>query len=84
MEKFSDWLESNWERNNLMPPSLDDQKALEFLFEYLVEDDFYLSVSIGREQANTELVGYILEKYSKKYKKELKQTRKRRKKEGLC
>jgi hypothetical protein len=51
---------------------MDDATALNFLIDYLVPEDYYISYSCGRSQANTEMVSYILQKYSKKYRKELK------------
>ena len=71
-KSFSDWLNENWDTNNIFPPGMDDATALNFLIDYLVPKDYYISYSCGKSQANTEMVSYILQKYSQKYANELK------------
>lgn len=70
-QTFSEWLEANKEPNNIFPPGMDAQVAIQFLIDYLL-DDFVLFYPAGVTQANTEAVSAILEKYSRKYRKELK------------
>ena len=69
---FSKWLEEHRESNNILPPGMDAQTAVNFLIDYLL-DDFVVPYSAGTAQINTEAVHAMLQKYSKKYKKELKE-----------
>ena len=70
--KYTEWLDKNWQKDNMFPPSLDAQMALRFLKDYLLGEDWYTVNPIGREQINCEIVDAILSKYSKKYRKEVK------------
>ena len=73
MVKFTDFLDSENNKNkyNLLPASLPAQQAIAFLCNYLLGEDWYIADSISPNQANTEIVFAILEKYSKKFRKEL-------------
>lgn len=73
-EKFSDWLKRNWEKDNLCPPPLNAQTAINILCNYLLceNDDWYIVMPVNNEQANTLIVEEILSRYSKQYKKEIK------------
>lgn len=71
-QTFSEWLEENKEPGNILPPGMDAQVAIQFLIDYLL-DDFVLCYPASVLQVNTEAVSAILEKYSKKYKAELKE-----------
>lgn len=75
---FTEWLDKNWQKDNMLPPVLDAQIALDFLQEYLLEADWYIVNPLTTGQANSEVVHEILYKYSKKYKKEYKERNKRR------
>ena len=68
--KFTDWLDANWEKDNMFPPALDAQKALDFLQQYLLGEDWYIVNPLSTGQANCEVVHDILYKYSRKYRKE--------------
>lgn len=70
--KWSKWLNDNWQENNILPPELEPQLAIEILAEYLLGNDWYVSAPVNTKQTNCEIVDSILYKYSKKYKKELK------------
>lgn len=72
---FSDWLAENWEKGNLCPPPLPAQEALKFLHDYLLEG-WYSTMPMNTDQVNTEMVHMILQKHSKKYRKELKERQK--------
>lgn len=74
--EFQKWLDENWEKDNMFPPPLDPQKALDFLQEYLLGKDWYIVNPLCNAQANCEVVHDILYKYSKKYRKELKKRKK--------
>lgn len=73
---FSEWLKEEFEKDkgNLLPPKLDDRRALLFLQNYLLGEDWYVVSPLSHEQVNTELVHDILYKYSKKYRKEYKKS----------
>lgn len=71
--KYTEWLDKNWDKNNMFPPSLDPQTALDFLQEYLLGEDYYIVNPMPNIQANCEVVHDILYKYSKQYRKERKQ-----------
>ena len=71
--KYTEWLDENWDKNNMFPPSLDPQTALDFLQEYLLGEDYYIVNPMPNIQANCEVVHDILCKYSKQYRKERKQ-----------
>ena len=70
---YTEWLNKNWDKNNMFPPSLDPQTALDFLQEYLLGEDYYIVNPMPNIQANCEVVHDILYKYSKQYRKERKQ-----------
>ena len=69
---FTKWLKEEFEKDkeNLLPPKLDDRQALLFLQNYLLEEDWYVVSPLSHEQVNCEVVHDILYKYSKKYRKE--------------
>lgn len=71
--KYTEWLDKNWEKDNMFPPCLDPQTAVNFLCEYLMGEDYYIVNPLCTAQANCEIVDDILFKYSKKYRKERKQ-----------
>lgn len=73
---FSEWLDNNWEKNNMFPPALNGQTALDFLRIYILGEDWYSVNPISTEQINCEVVHEILYKYSKQYRKEYKQSKK--------
>lgn len=67
---FTKWLDDNWVENNMFCPNLDAQLALNFLKDYLLGEDWCVTIPLSQEQINTEIVNDILLKYSKEYKKE--------------
>lgn len=73
---FTEWLDKNWEKDNMFPPCLDAQKAVDFLCDYLMGEDYYIVNPLSTAQANSEIVHDILYKYSKKYRKEYKRRQK--------
>ena len=70
---YTEWLNKNWDKNNMFPPCLEPQTALDFLQEYLLGEDYYIVNPMPNIQANCEVVHDILYKYSKQYRKERKQ-----------
>ena len=41
MLEFQKWLDENWEKDNMLPPCLDAQKAIDFLCDYLLGENYY-------------------------------------------
>ena len=56
----------------LYPAPMEAQKALDILTSYLLGDDWYVVDSIGPKQVNAIITEQILDKYSKKWKKDWK------------
>ena len=56
----------------ILPPPLPAQEAINILCDYLLGDDWYCSISMGVEQINAIIVGQILAKYSKQWRKDCK------------
>jgi hypothetical protein len=79
--QYQEWLDENWQKDNMFPPALDAQTGLNFLQQYLLGENWYTVDPLPTAQVNVEVVHEILYKYSKKYRKEYKQRLKRRKKE---
>lgn len=73
VESFTEWLKSQEDPENILPPELDFEKAIQFLKDYLLGEDWYVNYSGSAKQINTDIVYDILKKYSKKFRKELKQ-----------
>ena len=78
MQTFTDWLENDSIDCGIMSPPMEDKKALEFLTDYLLGENWYVVYPISPKQVNTNRVHEILWKYSKQYRKEWKQYRKQK------
>lgn len=70
--QFTYWLKYEAEDCGLMQPPLDAQKALNFLKNYLLGEDWYVVNPVNTQQCNTQIVWEILEKYSTEFNKEKK------------
>jgi hypothetical protein len=77
---FIEWFlqEKSKDKDNIFPPPLEPQLALDFLREYLLGEDWYSLNPISTVQINTEVVVEILYRFSKRYRKELKKYNKQR------
>ena len=73
--QFTFWLEHEAEDCGLMQPPLKAQKALGFLADYLLGEDWYVVNPVNTEQCNTQLVYELLQKYSTEFNKEMKRWR---------
>ena len=71
-DSFLSWIKANQSSCTLLLPPLSGDQAVKFLKDYLLGDDWFVSYSGSSEQVNTDIVYAILERYSKKFKKELK------------
>ncbi len=56
----------------LYPAPIEAQEALDILTSYLLGDDWYVVDPIGPKQVNAIITEQILDKYSKKWKKDWK------------
>ena len=73
-ETITEWLYKQGDYG-ICPPPMSDKTALEFLKNYLLDEDWYAVLPMPHEQVNTALVHDILYKYSKRYRKEYKKRR---------
>lgn len=82
---FTEWLklENAKDPNNILPPELDFEKAIYFLKNYLLGEDWYVAYSGSAKQINTDIVYDILRKYSKRFRKELKAYEKKMRNEKI-
>lgn len=72
VESFTEWLKAQENPENILPPELDFEKAIYFLKNYLLGEDWYVNYPGSAKQITTDIVYDILKKYSKKFRKELK------------
>ncbi len=77
---FVEWIDEACKKDpdNLCDPPLDPQLAVNFLCNYLLGEDWYVTISESQQQVNSAIVFDILLKYSKKFRKQLKKFRKNR------
>ena len=73
-----EWLKEHDEKGNILAPSMDAQTAVNFLCDYLLGEDFCIMYPASTGQANTEIVCEILQKYSKRLRKEIRAEKKRK------
>ena len=78
MQTFTDWLENDSIDCGIMSPPMEAEKALSFLTDYLLGENWYVVAPLSQKQVNTNIVHEILWKYSKQYRKEWKQYRKQK------
>lgn len=80
MKKFTDWLENDAVDCGLCSSPLEPQKALQFLKDYLLGENWYVAMPESQQQVNTEIVFEILSRHSRKFRKEWKKYLKKSKK----
>lgn len=78
MQTFTDWLENDSIDCGIMSPPMEAEKALSFLTDYLLGENWCVVAPLSPKQVNTNIVHEILWKYSKQYRKEYKQYRKQK------
>lgn len=66
------WLKAEAEDCGLCDPPMNVNSAIQMLKNYLLGEDWFVSLPEGPEQVNTAIVHSILMKYSKEYRKEMK------------
>jgi len=79
MRLLTDWFENDAKDCGLCDPPMKADLAIEFLKNYLLGENWYVTMPENGEQCNTAIVTEILYKYSSKFRKELKLKKKRRK-----
>lgn len=78
-QKFTEWLENDAEDYGMCDPPLEAQKAINFLRDYLLGEDWYIAMPENTKQINTAIVYDILSEYSSEFRKEWKNYKKRKK-----
>ena len=68
-ETLTDWLNV---RNNfgIFYPPMKAEEFIEFIKDYLLNENWYTVNPVSNEQVYTEILIDVLDRYSKKYKKE--------------
>ena len=69
-KQFTYWLKHDAEDCGILQPPLNAQKAVDFLKDYLLGEDWYVVNPVNTEQCNTEIVHEILYRYSSRYRRE--------------
>ena len=70
------WLKNEAKDCGLCDPPMNDKLAITMLKNYLLGENWYVVIPENSEQCNTALVHAILMKYSKEYRKEMKNIKK--------
>ena len=65
------------DKDNIFGIGMSDAEFRAFIIDYLLEKDWYVVDPLGQTQINEIALYRILEKYSKRYKKEIKNKSKR-------
>lgn len=79
MQLLTDWLENDAKDCGLCDPPMKAELAIEFLKNYLLGENWYVTMPENGDQCNTAIVIEILYKYSPTFRKELKHHKKMRK-----
>ena len=73
MNEFTNWFENKSEDCGLCSPPMNSQLAVDFLQKYLLGDGWYCTgIAQTNAQCNTEIVFNILNKHSRRFRKEWK------------
>lgn len=59
------------DKDNIYCTGITDKEFINFIIEYLLGEDWYVSDPLGHNQVNQIALEEILDKYSKKFRKEL-------------
>lgn len=71
-KNYTDWLKFDALDCGLCDPPLEPQLALQFLIDYLLGEDWYVTIPENQKQVNAAAVHQILYKYSREYRREYK------------
>ncbi|MBQ4556532.1 MAG: hypothetical protein IJA60_02665 [Clostridia bacterium] len=72
MKKFTAWLKNDAEDCGMCDPPMEAQKAINFLKDYLLGENWYITMPESQQQVNTAIVFNILMKHSREFRKEWK------------
>lgn len=72
MKKLTEWLENDAIDCGILEPPMEAQDALNFLKDYLLGEDWYVTNPVNQLQVNTDIVFEILIEHSKEFRKEWK------------
>ena len=64
--------EKREDKDNIFPVGISDAEFRAFIIDYLLGEDWYVVDPLGQNQINELAMDEILEKYSKRYRKEYK------------
>lgn len=78
MKTLTEWLENDAKDCGLCDPPMKADQAIQFLKDYLLGENWYVTMPENGEQCNTAIVIEILYKYSSKFRKEVKQHKKKK------
>ena len=78
MKLLTDWIDHDAKDCGLCDPPMKADLAIQFLKDYLLGENWYVTMPQNGEQCNTAIVIEILYKYSPKFRKELKQHKKKK------
>lgn len=71
--KWTDYILKRKDRDAIIDSPLDSSMAFKIVCQYLLPEDQIYTGADSTDHFNTVMVGRILKKYSKRYKKELKE-----------
>jgi hypothetical protein len=66
------------DKDNIFSVGVSDAEFRAFIIDYLLGEDWYVTDPLGQTQINEIALYEILEKYSKRYRKEIKNYRRKR------
>lgn len=73
---YTDFIEDKYknreDKNNIFGVGISDREFVRFAIDYLLGEDWYVVDPIGQTQINEIALHEILEKYSRRYRKECK------------
>lgn len=78
MKRFTYWLKHEAKDCGLCDPPMSSDQAIQFLKDYLLGENWYVTMSQNGEQCNTAIVAQILYNYSRKFRKEVRDYRRQR------
>lgn len=80
---FSEFMNKRYDnrpdKDNIFGAGVSDAEFRAFIIDYLLGEDWYVVDPLGRTQINEIALHEILEKYSRRYRKELREAKKKTK-----
>lgn len=72
MNTFTDWLENADDNYGIFNSPMSDKECIQLITNYLLGENWYVTSPVSHDQVNTERVFQILNRYSRRFKKEWK------------